>query len=110
MSQVNILQESGVQYKVVLTQLAIVASFVPCCFNRGQIHNRQANIHSKDTNPRSDKGKEGIMLRQTRDRSIRFIVCVEDGIQSELAGSRTTSSAANVEGNIRRIDVANRTR
>ena len=110
MSQVNILQESGVQYKAVLTELAIVASFVPCCFNMGQIHNLQDSIHSKDTSLRNDKGKEGRMLRQTRDRSIRSIVCVEDGIQSELAGSRITSFAANVEGNIRRIDAANRTR
>ena len=107
MSQVNILQESGVQYKAVLTQLAIVASFVPCYFNRGQIHNRQDNIHSKDTSPCSDKGREGRMLRQTQDRSIRSIVCVEDGIQSELAGLKVTSFAANVEGNIRRIDAAN---
>ena len=110
MSQVNILQESGVQYKAILTQLAIVANFVPCCFNRGQIHNRQDSIHSKDTSPHNDKGKEGRMLRQTQDRSIHSIVCVDDGIQSELAGSRVTSSAANVEGNIRRIDAANRTR
>ena len=110
MSQVNILQESGVQYRAVLTQLAIAASFVLYCFNRGQTHNQPDSIHSKDTSHRSDKGKEGKSPRQTRDHSIRSMVCVEDGIQLERAGSRITSSAANVEGNIRRIDAANQTR
>ena len=102
MSQDNIPQEFDAQYKGVLTQLAIVANFVPCCFNRNQIHSHQVSFHNnlKYINPYSNKDKEGRMLHQPQVRNIRFITCMGSAIQSEPAALKTISYAKSVEDNI----------